>query len=245
MKPISFLLCASLPGLAGTIAESQGEWYEKYKKQENVPDPVKMLLNEEAEPELKSGFMDLFNGQDLKGWTPKGGEACFEVKDGMIVGTAVPGTPSTYLSTDKADYENFVFTCDLKWGENLNSGVMFRAATRMKGNHVEVYGPKVEMEGIEGNRCWSGGVYGQSCGGYFYPLWLKEHQAARDAINRERWNSVTIQAKGKEVKTWLNGVPAAYWVGDGTYPAGFLALQVHKAKKGQVFFRNIRVKELK
>lgn len=244
MKPVTFLLCASLSGLAGTIAESQGGWFKKYKKQENVPDPAKMLLNQEVEPELESDFVDLFNGKDLKGWIPKGGEARFEVIGGMIVGTAVSGTPSSYLATDKVDFENFVFTCDLKWGENLNSGVMFRAATRMKGDYVEVYGPQVEMEGIEGNRCWSGGIYGQSCGGYFYPLWLKEHQKAREAINREGWNRVTVQAKGKEVKTWLNGVPAAHWVGDGTYSSGFFALQVHKARKGQVFFRNIRVKEL-
>jgi hypothetical protein len=245
MKPITFLLFTSLPALTGTIADCQLEWYKKYKKQKNTPDPAKMLLNQDTEPELKTGFVDLFNGKNLKGWTCKGGEARFEVKDGAILGVAVPGTPSSYLSTDRAHYDNFVFTCELKWGEHLNSGVMFRAATRMKGNQAEVYGPQVEMEGIEGNRCWSGGVYGQSCGGYFYPLWLKEHEAVRAAINREGWNRVTIQAKEKEVKTWLNGVPAAHWLGDGTYHSGFFALQVHKAKNGEVSFRNIRVKELK
>ena len=229
---------------AGTIAEAQSDWYKKYKKQANAPDPAKMLLNEDKEPALKEGFVDLFNGKDLTGWSSKGGQASFEAKDGMIVGTAVPGTPSTYLCTDKVTFSDFVFTCDMKWVENLNSGVMFRAADREKGNHVEVYGPQVEMEGFGKDRFWSGGVYGQSCGGYFYPLWLKEHEAARGAFQKEGWNRVTIEAKGKVVKTWVNGVPAAHWVGDGTYAKGFFGLQVHKAKTGKVLFRNLRVKEL-
>jgi hypothetical protein len=122
---------------------------------------------------------------------------------------------------------------------------MFRASDRMKGEHVEVFGPQVEMEGTGKERGWSGGVYGQSCGGYFYPLWLKEHEAARSALKNEGWNRVTVEAKGKAVKTWVNGVPASHWVGDGTYAKGFFGLQVHKAKKGEVHFRNIRVKELK
>jgi len=240
----SFVIGAS--SISGdTIDSSQAEWYRKYKKQENAPDPAKMLLNEDKEPELKSGFVDLFNGKNLSGWTAKGGKADFEVKDGIIVGTAVPKTPSTYLCTEKNDYRDFVFTCEMKWEEDLNSGVMFRAQVRKKGGHQEVFGPQAEMEGIKNDRGWSGGVYGQSCGGYFYPVWLKAHKKARTAIKKEGWNRLTVEARGKVVKTWLNGVPVAHWVGDGTYEKGFLGLQVHKAKTGRVLFKNLRIKELK
>ncbi|MDC0312603.1 MAG: DUF1080 domain-containing protein [Verrucomicrobiaceae bacterium] len=228
---------------AGTLDPSQGDWHEKYKKQKNAPKAEEMLLNEDKEPSLGDGSVELFNGKDLSGWTPKGGNATFEVKDGVIVGTCVPGTPSTYLCTDKADFTDFVFTCELKWEVNLNSGVMFRAAAREKKDRIEVYGPQAEMEGIEGDRGWSGGVYGQSCGGYFYPLWLKEHQAIRRAIDPTGWNRLTIQAQGNVVKTWVNGIPAAHWVDDGTYGKGFFGLQVHKAKAGKVLFRNLRIKE--
>ncbi|MGI9243190.1 MAG: 3-keto-disaccharide hydrolase, partial [Verrucomicrobiales bacterium] len=154
------------------------------------------------------------------------------------------GTPSTYLCTDRSDYRDFIFTCELKWAVNLNSGVMFRASSRQKGKLEEVFGPQAEMEGIEGGRGWSGGVYGQSCGGYFYPLWLKAHQTVRGALDPEGWNRLTIRARGNEVKTWLNGVPAAHWVDNGTYSEGFFGLQVHKAKAGKVLFRNLRIKEL-
>lgn len=240
----ALVLLGSVSLNAGAIDPNQEDWYERYKNQENAPNPSDMLLNEDKEPELTQGFVDLFNGKDLTGWSTKGGEATFEVKDGMIIGTAIPGTPSTYLCTERSDYTDFIFTCEIKWEANLNTGVMFRADSRKKGGVEEVFGPQAEMEGIAGDRGWSGGIYGQSCGGYFYPLWLKEHNDARAAINSDGWNRITIHANGNKVKTWVNGVAAANWVGDGAYSKGFFGLQVHKAKKGKVLFRDIRVKDM-
>ncbi len=229
---------------AGEVDPVQGDWYEKYKKQENIPKIEEMLLNTDQEPALEEGFSQLFNGKDLTGWTPKGGTCTFEVEEEMVVGTCVPGSDSTYLSTDKADYADFIFTCDMKWVEDGNTGVMFRAQSKPGKGGETVFGPQAEMEGITGDRGWSGGIYGQSCGGYFYPLWLKEHQAVRKAIKADDWNRLTIMAKGNVVKTWVNGIPAAHWIEDGTYSKGFFSLQIHKGNKGKVLFKDVRVKEL-
>ncbi|TWU33030.1 3-keto-disaccharide hydrolase [Novipirellula artificiosorum] len=229
---------------AGEVDPQQSEWYQKYKKQANVPEPENMLLNTDPEPDLAEGFQPLFNGKDLSGWSPKGGTCTFEVKGDLLVGSCVPGSNSTYLCTDKSDYEDFIFTCDMKWEVDGNSGVMFRAQVKPGGTGETVFGPQAEMEGISGDRFWSGGIYGQSCGGYFYPLWLKEHQAARDALDRSGWNRLTVMAKGNVVKTWINGVPAAHWIDDGTYPKGFFGLQIHKGAKGIVHWKNVKVKEL-
>ena len=228
---------------AGELDPSQKAWHKKYQKQQNAPKPEAMLLNTDDEPELKEGFQPLFNGKDLNGWTPKGGTCTFEVVDGCIVGTCVPGSNSTYLCTDKS-FKDFVFTCDLKWEVDCNSGVMFRADTREEKNNVVVFGPQAEMEGFARDRGWSGGIYGQSCGGYFYPLWLKEHAKARAALKKEGWNRITVMAKGNVMKTWINGVPAAHHVDDGTYADGFFGLQIHKGKEGRVWFRELRVKPL-
>jgi hypothetical protein len=73
---------------------------------------------------------------------------------------------------------------------------------------------------------------------------LKEHAAARKALDRKGWNRLTISAKGNVVKTWINGVPVAHWVDQDEYPEGFFGLQIHKGSKGQVIWKNIRVKEL-
>ncbi|MDA7861408.1 DUF1080 domain-containing protein, partial [Akkermansiaceae bacterium] len=168
-------------GFAGELDPSQKSWILKYSKQENAPKPSEMLLNTDKEPELEEGFVSLLNGKDLSNWERKGGMSTFEYKNGMIVGTCVPGEPSTYLSTKRIDYSDFVFTCEMRWENDLNSGVMFRAKSERKR---AVYGPQVEMEGVKNTRGWSGGIYGQSCGGYWYPLWLKEHSEARGALNK-------------------------------------------------------------
>jgi hypothetical protein len=240
---IACLLAGSLAA-AGEIDPAQEAWHRKYKGQENAPQPDEMLLNTDPEPDVTTGFTPLFNGEDLSGWTPKGGTCSFEAKDGLLIGTCVAGSPSTYLCTDKSDYGDFVFTCDMKWEVDGNSGVMFRAQVKPGAKGETVFGPQAEMEGITGDRFWSGGIYGQSCGGYFYPLWLKEHKAARAALKRTDWNRLTIEAKGNVVKTWINGVPAAHWLDDGTYSKGFFGLQIHKGTKGKVLWKNIRVKEL-
>lgn len=241
---IAFLIAALLqvaPLWAGTIDPSQANWHKRYAKQKNAPDPAEMLLNTDSEPDLQAGFVDLFNGKDLTGWSPKGGTCTFEVADGVIVGTCVQGSPSTYLSTER-EYHDFVFTCDMKWEVDVNSGIMFRAQS--KGEDQEtVYGPQVEMEEEDKGRGWSGGIYGQSCGGYWYPLWLKEHKEIRAARKNGDWNRITIRANGNVVQTWVNGVPAAYWEND-EYVKGFFALQIHAGKQGKVLFKNIRIKEL-
>ena len=229
--------------LPDEVSPQQKDWYKQYKNQANVPTPSDMQLNTDAEPDLEDGFESLFNGKDLSGWTPKGGTHKFEVVDGNIVGTCVPGSESTYLSTDRDDFKDFLFTCDIKWEVDGNTGVMFRAKIKEQGNRLVVFGPQAEMEGFSKDRGWSGGIYGQSCGGYFYPLWLKAHQDVRGALNKDDWNRITVSAMGDVVKTWVNGIPAANWIGDGTYDQGFFGLQIHKGEKGKVHFRNIRVKE--
>lgn len=226
------------------IDPSQKAWFEKYKTQANIPELDKTLLNTDDEPDLEDGFVSLFNGKDLEGWTAKGGTCKFEVKDGCIIGTCVPKSNSTYLCTDRNDFKDFVFTCDVKWEVNGNTGVQFRSKTKPgKNDTTVVYGPQAELEEIGKGRGWSGGIYGQSCGGYFYPLWLTAHSEARKAQKSDDWNRITISAQGNVMKTWLNGVPCGHHVDDGSYAQGFFALQVHKGKQGVIRFKNLRVKE--
>ena len=226
------------------VSGSQAEWFEKYKDQENIPKLDQMLLNYDPEPNLKEDFVALYNEKDLTGWTARGGDCRIEALGETIVGTCVPGSPSTYLCTDRDDFRDFVFSAEIKWIVDSNSGVMFRARSRPgKKQREQIYGPQAEMEGTERGRGWSGGIYGQSCGGYFYPLWLDQHEPARNALKKNDWNRITIQAKGDTVKTWVNGIPAAHWL-NTEYSSGFFGLQIHAGKQGQVAFRNIIVKEL-
>jgi hypothetical protein len=234
---------AALQVFGNQISEDQKRFIEKYKNHAKLVPAGEALINRDPEPKLCCGFVDLYNGEDLSGWTALGGDCTFEAKGDVIVGTTVRGSPSTYLSTEK-EYEDFIFTAELKWAVDGNSGIMFRGMRKGKEGQT-VYGPQAEMEGFSYNRGWSGGIYGQSDGGWIYPLWLDAHADARQALKKGEWNRITIKAEGKAFKTWVNGVPAAYWIDEkGDYPRGFFSLQVHSGKQGEVHFRNIKVKEL-
>lgn len=241
---ISSLLLALTFGNANEIAESQQQWIEVYKKQVNIPEPGAMLINQDEEPDLSDGFVDLYNGKDLKNWEPKGGNCTFEAKDGYIEGVCVPESPSTYLSTKKNNYTDFVFTAELKYIVDGNTGIMFRADAKPGKNGETVFGPQAEMEAFSKGRYWSGGIYGQSAGGWIYPMWLDAHEGPRNSMKKSDWNRITIKADGNNIKTWLNGKPAAHWTTD-EYSKGFFSLQIHSGKEGQIQFRNIKVKELK
>ena len=247
MKCIT-LFSASIAALSlvqgNQVSKSQRWAIESYKVQTQIITPEDALINTETEPDLTEGFVDLYNGKDLTGWTPRGGNCTFEARGEAIVGTTVQGSPSTYLSTNKEDYQDFIFTAEIKWAVDGNSGVMFRAQRKPSGKDELVFGPQCEMEGIKKGRNWSGGIYGQSAGGWRYPLWLEAHEEVRDAIKGDAWNRVTIQAVGNNVKTWINGIPAANWE-DDEYPKGYFGLQVHAGKQGEIHFRNLKVKELK
>lgn len=229
---------------ANTISEDQIQYIKQYKKQPYLPKPEEMLLNTDPEPNLSTGFVSLYNGKNLDGWSPLGGHCTYEAQGDTIVGTTIKGSPSTYLSTDKADYKDFIFTTEIKWLIPGNTGVMFRGQQKPgKKGGVTVFGPQAEMEEFTRGRYWSGGIYRQGDGGWAYPLWLEVHKEARDSIKENDWNRITVRAEGEIVKTWINGVPAAHWK-TAEYLEGFFSLQVHSGSKGLIHFRNIKVKEL-
>lgn len=205
----------------------------------------KQLLNTDKEPKLKGRkFVSLFNGENLDGWVTKQGTMIFEVKDGEIVGTCSEG-PSTFLCTEK-EYTDFIFTCETKWEVDGNTGVQVRSRIRKDPNRNTVIGPQAEMEDLaKKGRGWSGGIYGQNCGGWFYPLKAPEHKVLKNVIDRSGWNRLTIKVVGNVFKTWVNGIPAANWVDEeNEYPKGFIGLQVHGGKQGIIHWRNLKIREL-
>ena len=208
-------------------------------------DPTSLPLNTDIEPDLsQAGFIELFNGKDLSGWTMRGGQMIFEAKDGAIIGTTVKGQPNSFLCTD-ANYSDFIFTSEFKWEVLGNSGIMFRAGTKPpdEKGFERVFGYQSEMDNKD--RRYTGGIYGEAMGGWKYPLSKpKEHAAARAAIvDHMAWNRVTIYAKGNEIKTWINGVPCSNLVNDER-SEGFFGLQVHSGAQGTIHWRNIKLKDL-
>ena len=182
-------------------------------------------------------WQSLFDGKSLKGWKQEGGKATYEVKDGAIVGTAVPNTPNSFLCTETS-YGDFVLELEFKVDPVLNSGVQVRSnvyradqVVTIKGKKKTkpagtVYGYQVEID--PSDRAFTGGIYDEARRGWLNPL--DKNPAARKAFRQGEWNKFRIECRGDSIKTWLNGVPAAN-LKDGMTASGFIGLQVHGVGK--------------
>lgn len=187
-------------------------------------------------PPDDASFVPLFNGENLDGWHKEGGGATYEIDGECIVGKVGPGK-NTFLCTDK-EYADFILKVELKLDIPGNSGVQFRSHQREEDGRV--YGYQMEID--PSDRRWSGGVYDEGRNGWLFPL--KDMPEAQAAFKLDDWNEYVIQCRGNRIQTWVNGVPCADFTNDDD-ATGFIALQVHSGKQGQIRWRNIRIKELK
>lgn len=183
----------------------------------------------------------LFDGKTLNGWSPKGGKAPFHVEDGVIVGTTKPGNPNSFLCTDMI-YGDFILELDFKVHPMLNSGVQIRSNSYPEYRSGVVHGYQVEID--PSDRAWTGGIFDESRRGWIYNL--EKHPKAQTAFKQNEWNHFRIEAKGNNIKTWLNTILAAD-LEDRMTSRGFIALQVHgtEAEEAmQVCWKNIRLQDL-
>jgi hypothetical protein len=215
----------------------------------------------------EQGFAPLFNGKDLTGWAQKGGQAKYTVKDGIIIGTAVPGTPNSFLCTEKI-YGNFILEYEYHCDSRLNSGVQIRSNAYEKDTVKKlangktrkfpagrVHGYQVEIDPNRPDRMWSGGIYDEGRRGWLFPGLRGGDKGAFTKVGQKtykpgQWNKVRVECRGDSIKTWLNGVPRADFK-DALTARGFIGLQVHGigGKKelagAKVCWRNLRIRELK
>jgi hypothetical protein len=189
---------------------------------------------------MQAQWVSLFNGKDLKGWRQLNGKAKYEVEGGVIVGITVAGEPNSFLATEK-DYGDFILELELMADSTMNSGIQFRSESRPDYQNGRVHGYQMEVD--PSVRAWSGGIYDEGRRLWLYTLDF--NPAARPAFRRAGWNRYRIEAIGKEVRTYVNGVPAAHLI-DTLETRGFIALQVHSISRPedqgrQVRWRNIRI----
>ena len=208
----------------------------------------------------EGGWVSLFDGKTLKGWSVHSGFAKYTPEDGVLVGTAVKGSPNTFLCTDK-EYGDYILEFEVKCDPNLNSGVQFRShiareemafvfrdekgqarTTTIPADRV--YGYQVEI--ATANSHSSGGIYDEARRGFFIAD-IRESAAAGAAFKDSEWNTYRVECRGNSMRTWVNGVPCAN-LKDSLDAKGIIGLQVHGLGKDfkpyQVRWRNIRIKAL-
>ena len=198
------------------------------------------------------GWIALFNGSDLSGWTQKGGKARYEVQDSCIVGSSVPNTSNSFLCTEKP-YADFLLEFEFKCDPALNSGVQIRSNSLPDYKKGRVHGYQVEIDvNDKRGRWWTAGVYDEGRRGWLFPGKRGGNgkafteQGGKLTKNGD-WNHVRVEALGPRIRTWLNGELRVDLEDDMT-ASGFIGLQVHgvgkRADPLQIRWRNLRIRVL-
>jgi hypothetical protein len=194
------------------------------------------------------GFVSLFDGKTLTGWTNPYSFGKAEVVNGEIHLTA---EKKFFLCTEKP-YANFVFEGDVHLPEGkANSGFIFRGILKENAKKEKsVVGYQAEVDGDE-KRGWSGGLYDEGLRAWF--ISPKKGDAASEAAFKERsagafkrndWNTYRITCQGNKIKIEVNGVTTTD-ITDDRDATGPIAIQHHGEKGATYRFRNLRIKELK
>jgi hypothetical protein len=191
-------------------------------------------------------WISLFDGKTLNGWKRVAGTAIYEVQNGMIVGTSVTSSPSSFLITEK-EYDNFILEAEAKIDDTIfNSGIQIRSHFDATANNGKgkIYGYQYELD--PSSRKWSAGIYDEGRRDWLYPLSL--NHAAQNSFKLHEWNKLKVECFGNTIRTWINGQPAAYLV-DTFDKKGMIGLQVHAVNKPEnagkkVYFKNIRLMQI-
>ena len=204
---------------------------------------VAFLFASSALAQEQTGFVDLFNGENLEGWTQRNGTATYRVEGNVIVGTTAEGSPNSFLCTDKL-YGDFELKFDVKFDSRLNSGVQIRSQTADGKPDGRVNGPQVEISTDK----MAGYVYGEAAGGWMTP---DSDRKPHDTIREGEWNSYHIVAFGNKIETWVDGKQISDLTHEErfqSHPKGFIGLQVHGIGRGQgpyeVRWRNLKLRDL-
>ncbi len=176
-------------------------------------------INSLTHDEADDGWVLLFDGETLFGWTPEGG-AEWRVEGGAL---AADAGESGWLRSN-ATFADFMLDLEFRAGAEGNSGVFVRSAARgaphETGYEVQIWNQHPDFP--------TGSLVG--------------HSAAKKTDHKpDQWNRYQIRAQGGKWTVTLNGeqVLDAY---AQKSRAGHIGLQYNPGKK--IEFRNIKLKPL-
>jgi hypothetical protein len=149
------------------------------------------------------GVNPIFDGKTLDGWHPvPGSKSQFTVEDGTI--HVINGRG--FLETD-ITAGNFVLQFDaITNGENLNSGIFFRAMKGTEEAPSHGYEFQIHNGFKDGNRSVP---LDHGTGAIF-----RRVSARRVVSNDREWLTGTLIADGPHLSTWVNGTQVVDWTDD-------------------------------
>jgi hypothetical protein len=199
-----------------------------------------------AEPVAEAGFVSMFDGKSLRGWSVAPPEAAkaWAAKDGMIVGDGDKGR--SYLVFDRKDIADLELTFRYRFPGKGNSGVSIRARVDDTGRRdFQSYHADLGHVGI-GKQvlgAWDFHTPGRREHACFRgdrlvidendrPTVTKiEGAVTRDDIRQGDWNDAHVIAQGNQFKFFINGKPASEFTehlqSERRLDKGMIQLQLH------------------
>lgn len=202
--------------------------------------------------EAQSGYVSLFNGQNLDGW--KGWKrdtipGAWRAVEGEM--RVVPGDDDGDLCTVR-QFGDFDLRVEFKNSKNTNSGIIYRA----QEDYPEAWKTGPEYQVFDDFSAY-GNKPSKTSSGSIFDVYAPSAGVCRPP---GQWNEARIVAKGNHIEHWLNGVKVidieigsaefqeklgrskfARTAGFATKARGYLVLQDHGH---EVAFRRLRLKEL-
>ncbi|MSU36581.1 MAG: DUF1080 domain-containing protein [Pedosphaera sp.] len=210
----------------------------------------------------EKGFVQLFDGKTLKGWT--GRPDLWNVRDGAITGETHAVNPlkgNTFLVWTNGTVDNFELRLQYKI-LNGNSGIQYRSQLQDPDAFV-VGGYQADFES---GKTYSGILYEERGRGILAQRGQRTHVSEVDGktkvdvigsvgdsaaiqglIHDADWNSYLVIANGNHLMHFINDKMTVDVVDDQAAKAaksGILALQIHAGPPMLVQFRNIRLLRL-
>jgi hypothetical protein len=226
-------------------------------------EPKQQETGKKPRGQKRGGWVSMFNGRTLAGWTQKNGWATYKVQPAegdqppAIVGTTAKTkfygkpSPNSFLCSVRR-YGDFELEFEVKVSNELNSGVQIRSKSKVEpGKSIydtgRVNGPQVEIEASGANGAEAGYIYGEACGGWMTP---EDKRTPHKHFKDGEWNKYRILAKGSNIKVWVNDQMVSDLTDEEkfeSHPRGFIGLQVHGIGNNPGPFtaawRNLRIRE--
>jgi multimeric flavodoxin WrbA len=208
------------------------------------------------------GFISLFDGKTLGGWTikclPKDKELAakaWTVDQGTILANTMGHKEHFYIMLVTAqEYSDFVLRLRLQVerGVTGNSGIQIRSRYNdesgwMEGPQIDINPPSPELTG----KLWNEGPGPHR--------WLSNEPVKGlkfyYADQGDGWNDLEITANGMRIKSVLNGVTVVDYDGEGVLndelhkklnvgARGMIGLQIHANDELKLRFKDLRIKPL-
>lgn len=175
-------------------------------------------------------FKPIFNGKDLSGWeVPDGNDEAgwYKAVEGVLKiqsGSKKKGS----ILWSKKKYRNFVMEFEFRMGEGrVDSGVHVRTK-----DQIQI--------GISGslNRDMTCSPYIPGKG---YPV---EAKNIKKLLKPKDWNTMRIQAIGKEYTVWLQGEKVMTYKSDSAIDEGPIGIQLHGGRNMAIDYRKLKLAEL-